>query len=399
MSDEKLVSKMLRSLPKRFDMKVTAIEEAQNLSTMQLEELVGSLQTYELGKNQRNEKKNKSIAFVSNAGDEEPLGDLDSDESLSEAIVLLGRQFNKVLRRMDKRPKSNVPSIKFDISKQANSQRKNRGDEKTSQSKGVQCHECEGYGHIRTECATFLKRQKKSLAVTWSDEDDSEEEIENESAKHVHALTGICASDTKSCDDELSYEELATTYKYFFNRSTDLCKALEKQKKINGELQAERQDHLAKIVELNTEVIKLNTDLGLVKKHARMMIGKGTEEFEEMLKKQVLGKSKPIGFDYERVNQRMNYNQDTKYTHIRKTFPISSGFMTHHLPTHQDTETRKKPKTRSRPWICHYYGRKGHIRPFCFKLYGYPKRAPQSIHKPEVINTQKEWRKKKKRLA
>ncbi|MCI38998.1 gag-pol polyprotein, partial [Trifolium medium] len=32
MSEEKLVRKILRSLPKRFDMKVTAIEEAQDLS-------------------------------------------------------------------------------------------------------------------------------------------------------------------------------------------------------------------------------------------------------------------------------------------------------------------------------------------------------------------------------
>ncbi|MCI79662.1 gag-pol polyprotein, partial [Trifolium medium] len=32
--DEKLVSKILRSSPKRFDMKVTTIEEAQDLSRM-----------------------------------------------------------------------------------------------------------------------------------------------------------------------------------------------------------------------------------------------------------------------------------------------------------------------------------------------------------------------------
>ncbi|MCI46630.1 gag-pol polyprotein, partial [Trifolium medium] len=81
-SDENLVSKILRSLPKRFDMKVTVIEEAQNLSTMQVEELIGSLQTFKLGINQRNEKKNKNMAFVSNTSDEELLGDLESDESL-----------------------------------------------------------------------------------------------------------------------------------------------------------------------------------------------------------------------------------------------------------------------------------------------------------------------------
>ena len=42
MSDEKLVRKILRSLTKRFAMKVTTIEEAQDISTMQVNELIGS---------------------------------------------------------------------------------------------------------------------------------------------------------------------------------------------------------------------------------------------------------------------------------------------------------------------------------------------------------------------
>ncbi|MCI40171.1 gag-protease polyprotein, partial [Trifolium medium] len=88
-----------------------------------------------------------------------------------------------------------------------------RNDEKASQPKGVQCHECEGYDHIRTECATYLKKQKKSLVVSWSDEDDSEEEVDSETAKHVRALTCICMADEESHDEEVSYDELAASYK------------------------------------------------------------------------------------------------------------------------------------------------------------------------------------------
>jgi len=36
MIEEKLVRKFLRSLPKRFDMKVTAIEEAHNIANMKV---------------------------------------------------------------------------------------------------------------------------------------------------------------------------------------------------------------------------------------------------------------------------------------------------------------------------------------------------------------------------
>jgi hypothetical protein len=46
-SDVKLIQKILRSLPERFRIKVTIIEERKDLEEMKNEELVGSLQTYE----------------------------------------------------------------------------------------------------------------------------------------------------------------------------------------------------------------------------------------------------------------------------------------------------------------------------------------------------------------
>ncbi|PNX84707.1 gag-protease polyprotein, partial [Trifolium pratense] len=51
MSEEKLVTKILRSLPKRFDMKVTAVEEANDISEMKVDELIGSLKTFEVAIN------------------------------------------------------------------------------------------------------------------------------------------------------------------------------------------------------------------------------------------------------------------------------------------------------------------------------------------------------------
>jgi hypothetical protein len=176
MFDEKLARKILRSLPKRFYMKVTAIEEAQDIATTKVEELIGSLLTCEIGINERTNKKAKSIAFVTNADGEESHGDLDTEESITGALVLLGRQFKKVMKCVDRRQRPNGKNIRYDISKQQTNLKKTRTGEKNSQSKDVQCHECEGYGHIRPECATFLRRQKKGLVVAWSDSDSSEEE-------------------------------------------------------------------------------------------------------------------------------------------------------------------------------------------------------------------------------
>ena len=60
-SEVKLVRKTLRSLPERFGAKVAAIEEARDTSTMRLDELMGSLQTYEM--NIKQEMKEKRLAL------------------------------------------------------------------------------------------------------------------------------------------------------------------------------------------------------------------------------------------------------------------------------------------------------------------------------------------------
>jgi len=91
LTDEKLVRKILRFLPQRFDMKVIAIEEAQDISNMKVDELIGSLQNFEIVINNREEKKEKSITFVSNKDVKDSQEEYEDDEILSEAIVIFGK--------------------------------------------------------------------------------------------------------------------------------------------------------------------------------------------------------------------------------------------------------------------------------------------------------------------
>ena len=79
-SDIKLVKKTLRSLPERFAYKVAAIEEARDLNTMSLKELMGSLQTFEL--NLKMNKKEKSIAFQDEKHESSNKGIVSDDESM-----------------------------------------------------------------------------------------------------------------------------------------------------------------------------------------------------------------------------------------------------------------------------------------------------------------------------
>ena len=138
-SGEKLVRKILRSLPKRFDMKVTAIEEAQDISSLKIDELIGSLQNFEITVNSKTDKKGKGkgIAFTSSMDSDETQGNHEDDEDMSESLALLGRQFKKIFKQFDRRSRPNGQNIRPNIDNQPSKENMAKSDEKNTQDKGV----------------------------------------------------------------------------------------------------------------------------------------------------------------------------------------------------------------------------------------------------------------------
>ncbi|KAH1057036.1 hypothetical protein J1N35_035101 [Gossypium stocksii] len=66
-SNSKLVRKLLRSFPVRFNIKVTTIEGAKYIETMRIDELIGSLLNFEINLKEANKGKlkfEKNIAFL-----------------------------------------------------------------------------------------------------------------------------------------------------------------------------------------------------------------------------------------------------------------------------------------------------------------------------------------------
>lgn len=86
-SKEKLVRKVLRSLPKRFDMKVTAIEEAHDIATMKVDKLSGYLRTFEMSFGDKSDKKSKNIALqLMVESDVATVKTKESNENLAQSI-------------------------------------------------------------------------------------------------------------------------------------------------------------------------------------------------------------------------------------------------------------------------------------------------------------------------
>ena len=93
--EPKVVRKVLRSPSERFYAKIIAIEESKDIDKIPLTELVGNLQTYELGLTRIGKSsKSKSMALKAKSNDI----DESSDDEDSKMKTYITRQFKKFMK-------------------------------------------------------------------------------------------------------------------------------------------------------------------------------------------------------------------------------------------------------------------------------------------------------------
>ncbi|GKV17010.1 hypothetical protein SLEP1_g27571 [Rubroshorea leprosula] len=143
---------VLRSLPKNWEAKKTAIEESKDLNTLKLEDLIGKLMTYEIeiqvdGGVEAVKKKKKNVAFKASNQKEESEDDASNDESSNEEDIT--KLISKEVKRFMKK------NIKSKLAKR---------DEGESTKRSVKCYECNKMGHYRNECP---KLKKEHRALQW----------------------------------------------------------------------------------------------------------------------------------------------------------------------------------------------------------------------------------------
>ena len=178
--EPKIVRKVFRSLPERFHAKIIAIEESKDIDKIPLIELVSNLQTYELGLSRISKSgKSKSMALKAKSSDTDESSD-DEDSKMKSYIT---RQFKKFMKN------ANGKGFDKDRRQSSSSQFKSQDKRKKDARDGGQytiplgpkCFGCQGFGHMKQECPTYLKGigKSKALAATLSDielEDDSDNE-------------------------------------------------------------------------------------------------------------------------------------------------------------------------------------------------------------------------------
>ena len=96
--EPKIVKKVLRSLPERFHAKITTIEESKDIEKIPLTELVGNLQTYELGLTRIGKSsKGKSMVLKAKSSDI----DKSSNDKDSKMKSYITRQFKKFMKNVN----------------------------------------------------------------------------------------------------------------------------------------------------------------------------------------------------------------------------------------------------------------------------------------------------------
>ncbi|CAM8882597.1 unnamed protein product [Rhodiola kirilowii] len=95
--EERMASKVLRALPPRFDMKVTAIEEMHDITKLKLDELMGSLRTYEMNRDVQ-PKDVKGIFLKAEVSE-----DIPESACSTEQLAMMAQNFGRMVRKINRR--------------------------------------------------------------------------------------------------------------------------------------------------------------------------------------------------------------------------------------------------------------------------------------------------------
>ncbi|RVW16733.1 hypothetical protein CK203_076431 [Vitis vinifera] len=216
--NSKVVRKILRSFPERFKAKVIAIEESKDVDSLKVDELVGSLQTFEMTLG--SPRKSKGIAL--NAIKEESLGsEGEGNEKMSDGeVARFARKFKKYMKFKKYKKKSKEEAKKWNNSMGKSNVKDKKKDKSVKKDLEVECFKCREKGHYATE--SFMAS------------------VINEPLKK-EALSEFCES-SDSNGDEMSFESAyETLYKECLNKIAFLEGEHFDMKKMCDELKSENQ--------------------------------------------------------------------------------------------------------------------------------------------------------------
>ncbi|KAL6522105.1 hypothetical protein OROMI_031982 [Orobanche minor] len=179
LDEVRVMEKLLRSLTRKFEYVVTSIEESKDLSTISLDELVGSLQAHEQRINQYDDTSNLEKALQSKVSIN------DKPESSSNARgrggyrggYRGGRGRGRQSFNRGQNSESSQPSCRGSEGYQSpgrgqNFRGRGRGRFQQRGNKShIKCYNCNKYGHFSYECRAPKAEERNNFSAAKEDED------------------------------------------------------------------------------------------------------------------------------------------------------------------------------------------------------------------------------------
>ena len=334
------------------------------------------------------------------------------DELFATEIAYLAKNFRNFLRNNNRRARSknNAEPKNFRKNDPTKVNSTENPKEKVGQTSnnfmGQQCFGCQWYGHVKSECLTFLKSKGKSMAVTLSDDEVSDHESSSDEDENFIVFIATAIVDESVVVDESPFDGELFKSANLQEAYNKLCKVAIKDamnvdlglQKI-ASLELDKKNLLLKLFDANElldkvktenmllldEVKKLELELSVAREQKNRT---ASSKLEHMLsiQKSPLDKTDLSFKDSITVSKthftnfvsssKPPVNEIVKPTKVTPPRKIRVDLK----KSKSNTPNPPKDKLHDRPiWVCHFCEKSGHICPNCFKL-----QAAKCANKPKV---------------
>ena len=262
--DSKVVRKILRSLSESFRAKVIAIEESKDLDEIKIQELVGSLQTYELGLPSHKSSKSLALKTITKR-----MENPSEEDDVEEEVVFLAKNFRKFVKMNNSGKPFNKG--KFSSPKGDRKEFRKKDGKDFQSSREITCFECNGHGHVKRECPNYLRMKGRAYVTTLSDLESSKSDLEG------------------SCDEEGNYSAFMTIAHVESSEDLNLLvqelgeHSDEESMGIVDESNAKVDEGIASLQENYNSLIEKSGKDGRVAKEAVKKIKKAEEDYRSLL--------------------------------------------------------------------------------------------------------------------
>ena len=127
---------------------------------------------------------------------------------------------------------------------------------------------------------------------------------------------------------------------------------------------------LETIVDLKSEVSRLNGELDQMAKFVRML-NSSTDSLDKIL---TIGKPaknmKGLGYTHGASTSQTTFVPQKPVGQMSRKISQTSGDDKFHNQHQRHPHGPTRSLVNIPRWVCHHCGRMGHIRPFCYRLYG-----------------------------